>query len=1688
MPELSLGIALPETKQEQANTPAEPLNERPLAPAVAEPPSSSEMKRGKREKATQPTAAATPFVAKLVAIDEQCHHQIHNMPSVMECTDTSDNRYQPHASEGSIHYHDTEQTQHRPTFPGADAMVAHLDKETYLEAAHANAFPSTEFQKGFDAIKPPERTKHQKGQGSTESVISIGQLPGDERFNGPVEHLDDVEDEPPHGSSKETSSENQGAATATANVYTTTHGSSPVELSASAEQFIVPVTHCNSSVIQKQDHAPQGPFFTQPATRDEANISSSSPMILSDVVPSDPEKHSHTESIDHIPSPQGHGSPDPGNEVPEHRTGSVHEPSTLSAPCMPAAISQPRSISSHIETVHEPYYGRGDIGPQYGTSSVASAPTRLVKPTSEKRTTCYGIEVNSREKDPNKIKSPGRLSLGFANREYIKSVVALKKATSYQGGSVSSPIIPASSSASVILSESLSIESVQPYPGTSSAPAIQSFSPSQDRPVRVSEGHYLTHTISSSKKRSAPKVLLSSLPQNMRRSHAPPTTAPSLGIKIPRTEPTLILSAAPTRAQAIGSTPLIARNKQDHSPIRAVDTAPTAFVPIDTATDTVYHQPTDDCKAGVKTASQSTDSWTHLQASIATAADSTTASSTDNVELSTCGRAEYYSAAITHKNPKVGSPPYSEGESACPRDDEDKNNNPLSTPATPAVGPSLYHEEEDSYPRGDEDKNENPPHPSHLVGVVEEIQLDESEMHAHHDAHPTVKDKLKMVLSSILPMQHTEDEKKSEVMEETTNSLITSPATPSEEDRLTSNRSSLLVIAGAVETSIGATSIASALRASISDDSDEEDSIVVSDSNNADDERPGFISARKVELVSVTPSDTTVLLTDKATMTHPSVDVSSHASAILPPSPGGPENATKDKSPDVDVGQHITSSTVAALSAAAAVVAAGAATAAAKLKELVKGDDKKVTKDIPHLTESIGPHSGSTSISTEDEPTAANDITIPSSTSDHLDKEELDPVTNLEILAGMTDKVHDTDPAVVPIVHPQADEDIDPANTSTSVDITGMEEEGECSGTAADEATAKDADEKSEKKKRNLRARFSNLAAPVAAAVTAASVAYNQRQPSLKKPVLKMNEHDVHKPTVPVVGHTLQLTESDVDKPTVPVVSNRLTLTEDDVHKPVPYLSALPVLSLTESDVKKPDPTLARYPVIPTVEPKALSTSAINIANAPRPVIPSQPVQGKDIKLPSMPKVKMPKFSGSKMSKVKPPKFSGLKMPNIHMPTLRKKKNRVNNALVPEIDTGFASSTESVEDVRTHGIDSASVEASNSVVIEQVNTRVVEASLPATVIETSKTVKTQDPATPVAIGVPKTEAVNSTVVTVPVIDAKPLPATPRMTHIVEEEETKEPLREPAKRLGKEPAIVATTTTRDDSVFMAPDSIPDVIVRTPPSVVKTPTPPSTVMAPNCSQVVQEPVPPPILRTPTPPLVGKAPTPPPVGMAPSLAPIVRTPLSVVRVPTSPTVDREPNSPPAIEAVASSTVRTSTPPPIVKTHIPLSAVIVPTSPPATSAAIMTASVSFSAPEPVVVSTMIANVMVPPIGYIDPLPKPTDGETVVWLKETSTTQYFCDSAAEEEGLDEFGFRKDRGVSQNVYCGASNSRGHPLEYGRESEGYHSSQVQDVYHDQVSSQQIQQQQEKEELRLHQPSNILIGNNGGYNPQPRRAPF
>jgi hypothetical protein len=135
---------------------------------------------------------------------------------------------------------------------------------------------------------------------------------------------------------------------------------------------------------------------------------------------------------------------------------------------------------------------------------------------------------------------------------------------------------------------------------------------------------------------------------------------------------------------------------------------------------------------------------------------------------------------------------------------------PLSHSEDPEVGPSLYPEEESSYPRGDKGMTESLP-PSSQVGIVEGIQLDPSKMHAHHDAHPTIMDKVKGVLSAILPVIGDQDEIGDGEKETTEASSVNAPAASSK-NLPTLRRRSLPITTIAAGSSTGAADVAAALR------------------------------------------------------------------------------------------------------------------------------------------------------------------------------------------------------------------------------------------------------------------------------------------------------------------------------------------------------------------------------------------------------------------------------------------------------------------------------------------------------------------------------------------------------------------------------------------------------------------------------------------------------------------------------------------------------------------------------------------------------------------------------------------------------------------------------------------------------------------------------------------------------------
>ncbi|KAF9131637.1 hypothetical protein BGW39_001542 [Mortierella sp. 14UC] len=155
------------------------------------------------------------------------------------------------------------------------------------------------------------------------------------------------------------------------------------------------------------------------------------------------------------------------------------------------------------------------------------------------------------------------------------------------------------------------------------------------------------------------------------------------------------------------------------------------------------------------------------------------------------------------------------------------------------------------------------------------------------------------------------------------------------------------------------------------------------------------------------------------------------------------------------------------------------------------------------------------------------------------------------------------------------------------------------------------------------------------------------------------------------------------------------TVTEDDVEKPMPILTKRPILTVSEEDVQKPSPMNAPHPVILYVAPKLVSTSALKVASAPRPMILDQPIQSKDIKLPKIriPKVKVPKVKAPKM-----PKMSKLK---------KKAKVETVAVVVPETTT-VKTTTTTTETVVGPEVKPVVVEPVTPVVILEVPKPIVE--------------------------------------------------------------------------------------------------------------------------------------------------------------------------------------------------------------------------------------------------------------------------------------------------------------------------------------------------------------------------------------------
>ncbi|KAF9571413.1 hypothetical protein EC968_000628 [Mortierella alpina] len=1456
----------------------------------------------------------------------------------------------------SIHYAGTH-SHHRTPLSGA--TPPELEKGMHFEAPHATAFPSTKRDSSYNRVHTHGQghSEHTLSERLDEPVVNIGQLPRHERFSGPLEYLGDS---PGDGSSTGTKTQGDlhGGHTAAAKVGAGLGGLGTA--TAAAGQFGSPMTHHDPSVIQKQDHAPQGSFFTQPDTFSHKESSSS-------------QAHDSRQSGRRVGENYAPSAPPSQAHHDHHKTTRIE---TIHKPYHgPGSYTGP-TRQTHIETIHQPYAGpepgTGTKSDTRGTASTSSGSQDL-----NRRTTWLGFGVPVREK---KAKSPSKarpLSFGYGYKDHAKaykadwmerskaetsseSPVPANAALQQHAGAEASPstdvvspnqghpgqaqvdrmhttsmpkkghylthskslgaktpssprvmpgFIPANMRRSplppprspmttsstisavgtpiVTPSSSLQIQSVTPQrSGANNGPQIHSFSPSQDRPVHVEEtwhtsnlpkGHYLTHSTSlNSKRRSTPREIPSFAPPSLRRSHVP--TPP------PQPARAMAATGAVGVPLSLAAASSLSRNSH-HSKAAALPTPKTDV--------SLYDEEQGSYPRGEKDVHDNPAPPAHptkiTELSVSSSSDHNLAPLVMATSVPASGAAAKASASTS--------------SDASPIHNQQRRPSTAAMLKKPNADLSLYPEEEGAYSRREEDRHENPAPAEHPTGVIEEIQLDEKDMHAHHDAHLTMTDKVKDALGGLhMPSLSSKNSKKKKKKKAATAAAVSAT---------------------------GAAGVAAALRSMTPEPDDDQDE--------------DSISAPKVEAVSTTPS--TILVTDKATTTHPTPNTAGSAAT-----------------------------------AAAAAIAAGAAASHNRkksrlLKKAGSGAETSVDND------GVADRSAETHISRGSETAEAM---IPAS----------DFAVHSQGIQDKSEVVEDDEDMEAAVIRAGDQAAMTVESTPTKAVVLADETEGSTSGHPGDHAViesttvttvientdeeVEDEGGKKKKVKKNkvplktkiskatsssaaavssaashsaaaVSSAASHSAAAVtaaavssAAAVTAAAAAYKERQPVVEKPALllteddvpqpsmpqvshklALTEDDVEKPVVPTVGHLLTLTEDDVEKPVVPVVSHRLTLTEDDVDKPVPNLSAPPVLRLTEDDVEKPDPSSARHPVVPKVQPKLVSTSMVKVTTAPRPMIPEHPVKGKDLKFPkvAMPVVVMPRMPHMKaprmphVSKPKMFKFSAPKMPHVRMPTLRRKSK-----VAPEV----------------------------------VKTTTVVQTIPVAV-------------TPVA-------AV----------------ATP----------------EPVRTFVVKPPVVASAS----------------------SSAPVPTFTSKLVEP----IEEEPVEPEPIKT----YVLEAPR--AVQAAPKIVPVI----------TSKLVE------PRVEAPKTEWVQPST------EYVP---------PP---------------PQPSVAAPVVAKV--------EATPEPTsdNGESVLWVKKTYTTHHYYDSEDDDE-LDEYGYRKDRDVSRYITPTRTNSGRYTYTDGPKTDrlDYHlRNHTRPVGYQGPPLQQQQVYSFQPDQKQGQQQHRILGNNMGYNTQPRQSAF
>ncbi|KAI1314614.1 hypothetical protein EDD11_001957 [Mortierella claussenii] len=996
----------------------------------------------------------------------------------------------------------------------------------------------------------------------------------------------------------------------------------------------------------------------------------------------------------------------------------------------------------------------------------------------------------------------------------------------------------------------------------------------------------------------------------------------------------------------------------------------------------------------------------------------------------------------------------------------------------PKVDLSLYPEEESSYSRGKEDVQEDPDYSDRPVGVTEEIQADEDRLGPRHDTHPSVRNQTKGGIGG-LASNLGRNKGKNVQKDDQNNSFGAVPC--------------------AIVTGTGAVGVAAALRAA-STEHDDDDLIRTKKStpsvplqtvrkNSLDDPTISSkddlhsISAKEIEPVVLSDSGSSnVLMADKATTTHPTDDVLSYATVTQPVLVTSAKDInTTEKGTGTDRKEfHPISGTKAALTAATAAVAAGAATTAHKIKNAVKGRSDEPEEDIvvpesSSYTENVGESSGTRPLSSDaviGTAVVRNRDHDPNSFTEGTQYVGVVPVAaDASVLRGEDEEV-----IVVP--------------SNNIIDVEPLDEDGE-DGEQEDIEAEGSGKPKKTRKRLNLGAKLSSVAAPAAASIAASAAAYKQRQPAPLRPQLQVHESHIHKPTVPVVrhrltlteddveqltvpvvGHILTLTEDDVEKPIVPTVSHVLTVTEDDVHKPIPKLLAPPMLRFTEDDVEKPDPSNASHPVIPYVAPKAVSTSAARVAGAPRPMIPAEPVKGKDIRLPTvaLPAMRMPKMSKPKMpkrKKFKMPKFSAPKMPHVAMPTLSKKSK-----VAPE--------AKSTRPVISAPIDAVPLEAAAAiapvVAAEEVGTHVVE---PVETQPDHAPERTESPQ-PVIMEAPKD-----------FIPAEPMHVQSMPAEVASPQDLESPIQVQSAPVEvpcvgtyvlESPKPQALETPKSHTLETPMDSAPVIMASPMPSAARTAREVRSKPEVDDYKIPFEPV---IATAAAIPVVAAAST------SHHNAPTIWVPTT----PLAPTVAQVTGTPtPALVPPMKSAATE---------HVP--EVKPPSPPPVPEPALAT---------PATVPTASPNAMAPATPTAD-----ANNEKLVLIKKIRTTQHFYDSEdEEEEDLDEFGHRKDRDVSLYYSGIMSRNRGssqendrvdYNLENHTRPKGYQGQAMQpmNVYqmqaaqqqqqypqydqqnyqpqqdHQHSYEQQYQHQHQQQSLEQKQPMQIR-----GYNTQPRKAPF